>query len=187
MQESDEDQFKKSVSTEEIELEQFLEGQFAISDQLLHSQDIMELDVQHIRAHLLDGTDHPKQIYRAAVHGLLAVIEVTQGRVSSMAPPRPREGMATNRNGGSFPPFQHRPPESFHLPNKSQQPQQMTGGQELPPQSFAAAPIPGSQPPTVPPPPYGANGSHIKNATTMMGNLAITNEDLSHINKRPRI
>jgi hypothetical protein len=73
----------EGVATSEAELEQWLENQFATTDQLLHSQDIMEIDVQHLRAHLLNGTDHDKQEYRAALHGLLAVIEVTQRRVAS--------------------------------------------------------------------------------------------------------
>lgn len=75
----------RRVKREENRLERSLQDMHKTIEMVLHCEDVMEFDVHHLRTHLLDGTDHPPHIYKAVLHGICAVIEITQRRVEADA------------------------------------------------------------------------------------------------------
>jgi hypothetical protein len=67
-----------AVATQMRHLEQYLEHIHHASGMLFHSRHISEIDTVALRQDLLGATEHPLEMYKAAVHALLAVIEMSQ-------------------------------------------------------------------------------------------------------------
>ncbi len=67
-----------AVATQMRRLEQYLEHIHHASGMLFHSRHISEIDTVALRQDLLGATEHPLEMYKAAVHALLAVIEMSQ-------------------------------------------------------------------------------------------------------------